>query len=307
MGKIQGLAIRWVCLAALVGGLGLVESAHAAPTTLRWKFKAGEVLRYESAQTTVSRFKQPDGPEVTQTLTLTLDLTWKVKEVDPQGVASLTQTIDRIRTTATMPFGKFSFDSKENGDASSPAGPIFKMLTGAEFLFKMNPKGELSDIQLSEKLVNSLRTDKDTPGAQGQFSEAGLKNMLVQMGLVFADEALDTGKTWNRKLAIPAGPGGETRDIEQLYTYTGPETSGKPLEVVTMATTFQPVAPDPNVPVKIKSQEATGRYLFDNESGRISTSTVTEKVDLTGEVQGATITQSNETTTVLTLQAAPTP
>ena len=307
MVKIRAVAIRWVCLMAVVGGLGVVESAQAAPTSLRWKLQPGEVLRYESAQTTVSQYKQADGPSVSQTLTLTLDLTWKVKEVDPRGLATLTQTIDRMRTTATMPFGKFSFDSKENGDASSPAGPIFKMLIGAEFTFKMNPKGELSDIQLSEKLLNSLRTDKDTPGAQGQFSEAGLKNMLVQMGLVFADDAVETGKTWSRKLAIPAGPGGETRDIDQVYTYTGPDSGGKSLDAVTMATTFQPVAPDPNVPVKIKSQEATGRYLFDNQSGRISTSTVTEKVDLTGEVQGASITQSNETTTVLTLQAAPTP
>ena len=307
MGKIRGLAVRWVCLAVVVGGLGMVKSAHAAPTTLAWKFKPGEVLRYESAQTTVSQFKQPDGASVAQTLTLTLDLTWKVQDVDPRGVTTLTQTIDRIRTTATMPFGKFSFDSKEHGDASSPAGPIFKMLVGAEFTFKMNPQGEISDIQLAEKLVNSLRTDKETPGAQGQFSEAGLKNMLVQMGLIFADDAVEPGKTWSRKLAIPAGPGGETRDIEQVYTYTGPDSGGKPLDAVTMATTFQPVAPDPTVPVKIKAQEATGRYLFDNQAGRISTSTVTEKVDLTGEVQGATINQSNETTTVLTLQPAPTP
>ncbi len=126
-------------LALLVGLLGAHLGATAAPTTLRWKFKPGEVFRYESAQSTVSKFRDPSGQEVGQTLTLTMDLTWTVKEVDPQGEASLTQTIDRIRTTATMPYGKFAIDSKDGLDAAGPAGPLFKMLVGAEFTFKMNP------------------------------------------------------------------------------------------------------------------------------------------------------------------------
>jgi len=287
-------------LALLIGLLGSNTGAGAGPTTLRWKFKLGEVFRYESAQTTISKIKDSTGQEVNTTLTLTMDLTWTVKEVDPQGGASLSQTIDRIRTTATMPFGKFAIDSQAGGDAAGPAGPLFKMLVGAEFAFKMNSRGELTDVRLSEKLLSTLRGDNEPAGAQGQFSEAGLKNMLVQMGMILPADAVDAGKTWNRKLAIPAGPDGQTREIEQIYTLGTPD-AGKPFDPIDMATKFAPVAADPNVPVTIKTQEATGRFLFDNANGRIDSSKVVERVELTGQIQGKEVGQSNETTTVLTL------
>ena len=294
-------------LALVIWTLGACSGTGQAAATLRWKFQPGEVLRYESNQTTVTKVKEPNGQEVGQTLTLTLDLSWKVNAVDPAGVANLTQTIDRIRTSATMPFGKFSFDSKESGDAGGPAGPLFKMLVGAEFTFKMNPKGELSDIALSEKLLGTLQGDREPAGAQGQFSEAGLKNMIAQMGLILPENEVNAGQTWARKLAIPAGPNGETRSIDQTYTYTGAEAGGKGLEAVDMTTRFDPVAPDPKVPVTIKSQEATGHYAFNTVGGRIETSRMVEKVDLTGQIQGKEIAQTNETITVLTLQHDKTP
>ena len=294
---------RTGCLALAVWLLGVGADA----STLRWKFKSGEVLRYESNQTTVSKVKDPSGQEVGQTLTLTMDLTWNVKEVDPQGFATLTQTIDRIKTTATTPYGKFSIDSKENSNAAGPAGPLFKMLIGAEFTFKMNPQGELSDIKLSDKLLAGLRGDNEPAGAQGQFSEAGLKNMLTQMGVVLPQDEVNIGKTWSRKLAIPAGPNGQTREIEQSYTLRGSEAADKPLDAIDMATKFAPIATDPNIPVTIKTQEATGRFLFDNANGRIDSSKVTEKVELTGQIQGKEIAQSNETITVMTLLRNKTP
>ena len=301
MTKTRHIGTRLGCFALVIGLLASGAVAGAKPTALRWKLKAGEVLRYESAQTTVSKIKDQGGQEVSTTLTLTMDLTWAVKDVDPQGMATVTQTIDRIRTTATMPYGKFAMDSKD-GDAAGPAAPLFKLLVGAEFTFKMNPQGELSDIKLSDKLLASIRGDNDPAGGQGQFSEAGLKNMLTQMGMTLPVDPVDTGKTWSRKLAIPSGANGQTREVEQTYTLAPPESSGKPLDSIDMVTKFDPAAVDPNIPVTIKTQEATGRFLFDNTSGWIESSKVTERVDLSGQMQGKEFTQSNETTTVITLQ-----
>ena len=244
MTKKRSSLIRLAGLSIIIG---LVTTTSGA-ATLRWKFKPGEVLRYESAQTTLTKVKDPGGQEVASTLTLTMDLTWKVKEVDPQGGAAIIQTIDRIRTTATFPNGKFSFDSKESGDASSPAGPLFKMLVGTEFNFKMNSQGELSDIKLADQLLATLKGDNQPAGALGQFSEAGLKNMLVQMGVILTPRDINPGDTWTRKLAIPAGMNGETREIEQTYTLGKPEATPKPLETIDMATKFSPAPPDPNLP-----------------------------------------------------------
>ncbi len=293
-------AFRGLLTLALLLGLGATDAR--AKATLRWKFQPGEVLRYQTNQTTTSKVKDGDGKEILQTLTLTIDLSWAVKAVDPSGSASLTQTIDRIRTTATMPFGKFSHDSKEAGDASSPAGPIFKMLVGSEIGFKMSPRGELSEIKLSEKLLATLKGGDEPAGAQGQFSEAGLKNMLELMGIVLPEEAVDPGATWARKLAIPAGPDGQTRAADQTFTYAGPDPSGGgKAEAIELATRFEPIKADPNVPVTIKSEEARGKYLFDNAGGRIESSTLTQHVELTGQIGGKDLAQSTDTSTVMTL------
>lgn len=282
----------------------LIVTACAAPAraaaTLRWKFREGQSLHYAMVQTQsmTSRIKGPEPQEFKQGFTLTIDQTWTVKSVDGSGVASLTQTIDRIRTTADLPGGKVTFDSKEPKDASSPAGPLFKMLVGAEFSFRMDPRGEISDIKLPEPMLATLRGDGQPAGAQGQFSEAGLKNMIAQMGLILPAEPVEVGATWGRKVSIPAGPEGQTREVEQAYTYRGPEAGAEAIDLVI---TFSPIKPDPNLPVAIKTQESRGRFGFDAAAGLIASSTVTEKVELAGTIMDKEVTQSGETTTVLTL------
>jgi hypothetical protein len=249
-----------------------------------------------------TRIKDPAPQEFKQAFTLTIDQVWTIKSVDATGVATMTQTIDRIRTTAELPMGKATFDSKEPKDSGGPAGPLFKMLVGAEFTFKMDGKGQISDVKLPEKMLAALRGDQVPAGAQGQFSEAGLKNMISQMGLLLPDGPVEPGATWSRKASIPSGADGQTRGVEQSFTYRGPETvGGGKREAIDLTIKFEPVKPDPEVPVTIKSQESRGRFVFDGEAGRIETSTVTEKVDLEGSIMGKEISQVGETSTVMTL------
>ena len=297
------LAPRRVALAMVAALLlvGLGSSTANAKTTLRWKFKEGEVLRYSMDQATVSTGQGPDGREIKQTFGLVMDMTWTIKSVDASGVASMTQTIDRVRTSAASPFGKFSFDSKEAGAAASVAGPLFKMLVGAEFSSKMSPKGEVTDIKLSDKLLATLRGDSEPAGAQGQFSEAGLKNMLAQMVIPLPEEGVDAGQTWQRAMAIPAGPDGQTRQIEQTFTYKGPDAANAGLEAIGFTTKFDPPKADPNVPVTFKKETATGQFDFDNAAGRIVKSNVVEDVEVSVTIEGKEVPQKVETTRVLAL------
>ncbi len=298
------LAIRrtspaFLAIAMLLVGTGAAPTP--AKTTLRWKFKAGDALHYSMDQTTVSTGQDPSGREIKQTFGLILDMTWTVKSVDASGVASMTQTIDRVRTSAASAFGKFSFDSKEAGDAGSVAGPLFKMLVGAEFTSKMNPLGEVTDIKLSDKLLATLRGDNEPAGAHGQFSEAGLKNMLAQMVIPLPEAGVDVGETWQRKLAVPSGPDGQTRPIEQTFTYKGPDAASRGLEAIDFTTKAEPPKPDPNVPVTLKKETATGHFGFDNASGRIVRSNVVENVEMSISLEGKDIPQKVETTRVFTL------
>jgi hypothetical protein len=293
-------ALALVFALATAAPLFGAEVESTAKTTLRWKFKAGEVLRYAMDQTTVSTGQDPEGKEMSQSINLVMDMTWTVKAVDPSGLASVVQTIDRIRTTATLPFGKITFDSKEAASATSAAGPLFKMLVGAEFTAKLSPLGEATDVKLSEKLLAMLREDEPA-GAQGQFSEAGLKNIIAQMVTPLPEAGVDVGETWTKALAIPAGPEGQTRKIEQTFTYKGADPAAGGAEVIEFSTKFEAPKPDPNVQVTFKKEGATGRVEFDNAAGRIARSTVAEDVEYSMAFQGKDLAQKVKTSRVLTL------
>src|SRR5262245_56181043 len=84
------------------------QSAFGADV-LRWKFQAGETLRYTMVQETTQGMKAM-GQEFKTSLNQTVDLHWSVKTVSSDGVADLGQTIDRVRTKVEGPGGAFEFD-----------------------------------------------------------------------------------------------------------------------------------------------------------------------------------------------------
>jgi Family of unknown function (DUF6263) len=301
-------AIRRVVLALAMAVLvvGSVQgmATAAAKATLRWKFKEGEVFRYSLDQNSVMTGQDPEGRESKQSFGLILDMTWTVKSVDASGVASIHQTIDRVRTSATAPFGKFSFDSKEAGNAPGPAGPMFRLLVGAEFSVKMTPRGEVSDIKLSDKLLATLKAEADPAGAQGPFSEAGLKNIVAQMVMPLAEAAVDAGETWTRSMSVPAGPDGQMRQVEQTFTAKGPDPKASGLEVIEFTTKLEPPKADPNngqPAFHVKKETQTGRIEFDNAAGRVVKSTAEEDVEFSVAIQGKDVQQKAQTSRVLTL------
>jgi len=125
--------------------------------------------------------------------------------------------------------------------------------------------------------------------------------MLAQMVVPLPEAGVNVGETWQRKLAIPAGPDGQTRQIEQTLTYKGPEPGSTGLEAIDFTTKSEPPKPDPNVPVVLKKESATGRFDFDNAAGRISKSNVVENVEAVLTIEGKEVPQKVETTRVLTL------
>ena len=148
------------------GLLGLVVltvtagPANVGAATLRWKFKPGETLRYAMEQKTVTTLKVP-GQQLETTLTQTIDLSWAVKDVAADGTADVSWTIDRMRTRIESAIGAFAYDSKDEkvpeGPVAAALVPTLKVLVGAQFPFKINPQGELSDVKVPEKVAQVLR------------------------------------------------------------------------------------------------------------------------------------------------------
>ena len=83
-----------------------MQPTHGAEA-LRWKFKPGETLRYTMVQETIQGMKAM-GKDFKTSLNQTVNLHWSVKNVASDGVAELSQTIDRVRTKVEGPGNSFS-------------------------------------------------------------------------------------------------------------------------------------------------------------------------------------------------------
>ena len=300
-----------IVLSALAAILAVAaaQPTHGAET-LRWKFKPGETLRYTMVQQTTQGMKAM-GQDLKTSLNQTVDLHWSVKNVASDGVAELSQTIDRIRTKVEGPGSSFEYDSQAGkdpeGQIASMLTPMLKALVGAEFTFKMNGRGELSDIKVPPKLIDSLRQAGPAANAGGMFSEEGMKNLISQSSLTLAEGPLEKGKSWTQQAKVPVPMLG-TMVTDKTYTFDGPSPKEAGLLEILLDTkvTIEPAA-DSNIAVKITSQKGTGEFAFDPQAGRVVSSRVNDKLQLSLSVMGQELEQSTDTVTSMTLAKAEAP
>lgn len=275
--------------------------ATAAATELRWKFKAGESLRYEMEQKTVTEMKLND-KEMKTTIGQTINSTWKVVSVAEDGTAELAQTLDRVRTRIESAGAAFEFDSQSEKASEGPIAatvvPMLKALVGVTFQYKMSPRGDLSDIRVPEGLVQKLKEASPATGNIAMFSEEGLKNMILESGLGLPVEPLEIGKTWNKQSKLPSPPVG-TLVTNKNYRYEGPSQKGERIGLeVLIELEGVPVG---QVDFKLGDQTGKGFFIFDNKDGKVTESSVTVKIQMLIKAQGQELSQTTETSTSMKL------
>jgi hypothetical protein len=294
---------RWGALAL---ALLFVPAPAASAATLRWKLKPGDAFHYLMEQTTVTVPKRNgmDLGKITQTFTV--DLTRTVKSVGDDGTAEMTQKFDRVRMKYDAGLVKVEFDStKEPDAASAPLVGSLKAMVGAEFSFKMTPRGEMSDVRIPEAVVKAFREAGSRGGAADQFSEEGFKKSLVETSVTFPAEDLAPGKAWSRQLKIPTPEGAQVTQT-RTYTYEGPdakEGAGVERIGITSKVDLQGAATGADKP-EIKSQDCKGALYFDNVAGRMVNSVVTEKTETTLKVMDAKIDVTVDQNTTMKLMPA---
>jgi Family of unknown function (DUF6263) len=276
-----------------------------AQEILRWKFSAGDVLKYTTEQTTMMTVKVM-GRERKQKRAQTTTYTWSVKGVSATGDADIVQRIDRLTMKVEAPpYMPFEFDS------SSPKGAVpepfeaevkqLKAAIGAEFSFKMKPSGEIESIKIPEATLKKLREGLPADeGEQGALSEQALKDMVSQSSPPpFPQVPLEAGKSWSSKpnrIPLPLG----TLVLERTFTFQGPDPVNPKLMKIAMEGRVA-LEPAQNVTAKIRLQDGKGSISFDNESGRLVSSRGTQKTEMVIANQGQEIDQTTDTNSVMTL------
>jgi hypothetical protein len=280
-----------VVLAAAV--LVATSGAAQAQKLLRWKFTPGETLRFTHELEQSQNFKVGDTPVATK-VTTTMTMTQKIDAVDSQGVASVTQTIDRLQMKMAPPPGTtegLDYDSDPpkpaEGIIAASVTPLFDALVKKPFAMKIDPRGQVTDMKLPAGLVEAL--GKAGIGAmQGMFSEDALKQM-TGLGLTLAEKPVAKDDTWSRDASVAMPMLGAMKTTTK-YRYDGTETrDGKELDKIacTMQMDIVPPKDQPAaVQAKIGDQKTEGTIYFDNQAGRLVECKMTSKITMTVDVAG---------------------
>jgi hypothetical protein len=304
-GRTRGAGLPSVAAALLLSAAwwvaGPAASADAAEA-LRWKFRAGETLRF-AIETKSNMTAKAMGIERKTTQTQTVETSWKVRSVDASGGAEINYRMDRIRLRVEMP-PLMPLDYDSANDKGDPPGfeaiaRSVRAQVGAELTFKMKPNGEITDIQLPEGTLKKLREATPPGGPEGEISEKTIKEavLLQSSPPSFPEGPMEAGKSWSPKptrMPLPFA----TLVLDKTFTYQGPDPQSPALLLVAVETTAK-VEPIEGVDVKatIRKQDGKGTMTFDAQAGRIARTNLTVKMDMSIVQTGQSTEVSSEMTT----------
>lgn len=273
--------------------VGLLPAAPAQEMALRWKFEQGQKLSYRRTQdrTMTSNI---GGQTVKQTLARVTDMTLVVDQVDKDGSARLTLTVDRIRLTQTSPRGEVKYDTatrdEPEGEAKRLAASL-RPMAGLSFSLRMTPRGEISDVELTPEASKRLEEAPALLKALGNTDN--LKHLVPSV--LLPEDGVTLGKTWQEQTEF-AEPVVGTRKLTVTYRYTGTrKEGGRQLDEIATATelTLDP-GEDARVKVKLKEQTGKGLVRFDRSAGHLLSREEKDRTRMVVTLGGREVEQETE-------------
>lgn len=165
---------------------------------LRWKFRAGQELRYEVAQQTTTQIRGMSQDQTTTTTYL-----WKVENLAEDGTATVRMKYESLRVKASG-LQEFEYDSRK--DKEPPANQsvqIQSKLVGQSFTLKMTPAGRVKEVKGFDKILDRMLEDQPEEQrelARGMleqmFTGKTMESMFQQMTPALPEKKVSVGDTW---------------------------------------------------------------------------------------------------------------
>jgi hypothetical protein len=176
------------------------------------------------------------------------------------------------------PVGVIEYDSASN---EAPVGfaamlaPVYKALTESEFELTITDRGEIKDVKIPEKLIESLKNSPNAAAMGDLATPDGFKKMMSQSALVLPEKAPTEGEQSATKVELNAPMGGK-QIVETTYRYEGTrDVDGATCAV--FRPTLKMSYEGGNQP-NIKEQESSGEILFNVDAGRLHSSKLDQKM-----------------------------
>ena len=268
---------------------------------LAWKFEEGQSFKVSMNQNTDIEMDL-GGQAMGTTTTAVNELSLTIGSVDADGVASATNTIDRMVISTKTPMMSFEFDSNNEEDGEGPAASIaqaIRPMIGQPMTQKMKPNGEISDVQIPEEALEGIAGGN--PQMAGMFSEKTLEDMATKSSLVFSEPVQEIGATWNVAETIDMGEIKVSTSTE--YTYRGvADIEGKPMHVIEGDVTMDfPNGGTGGADVEITDQDSKITFYFDGVAGRMVKSELDQNVSMSITAAGQKIAQELKQTMTMTI------
>jgi hypothetical protein len=255
--------------------LSLARLPASAQTILQWKFRPGEIIRYAlTLDQTVTRSTSQESACAQTEMTLT------VRDVGPDRAAHLMLVIDRAQYKKKLSTTEIHYDSKSDAEPvglEPKSAAHLKELLSSEFIFKMTPQGEVSDIRVAARDQQKSETPSLKP-ASAPIAKL-VKNLVP--AFLLPEEPVSAGRSWQEQREY-LEPNRGIRKMDITYHYIRPELyGGRPAEKIGFAADVRYVAiPPSRLSVGIKRSDCSGTVYFDKSAGLLALREYKEKLSL---------------------------
>jgi hypothetical protein len=280
-------------LVVVVSFLINLSVAHAEEK-LAWKFQPEDKIGYELEM----EMQMADGDR-TLKIVHRIWMTLAVGEVSDEGVASLTQTVDRMAVEITPPAdadppGTRKFDSKDGlktaVDKSDPSMAVMPALAeamiGQPIAMKVSPQGAVSDVKIPAAMITAMKKSSAAPMSE-LFTPEGIKQTASRVITPLPAGEVAVGKNWDVTIELKAPNVGKQITKTEYKLVGNEEQDGKQVAKIDVATNLKLVTdPGAELKLEVKNQESSGVVYFDKAAGRVVSSSLTDKMALTAELGG---------------------
>lgn len=290
--RLQSSATFITALALTAMALG--SPIHAQSNEVCWKLKTNDQFDLNFNQTSKSD-TTIDSRETSIESKTEIEMTWKVSNVDPEGTATIQQTITGINLVVN------GFTRKKKGETGAPllevavdtSVPAKTSAQGKKLLKQIQPllnvpidvvmaaTGEILDVKISTDVADLLNELPNTRNLRQLFSADGLKQMMGASSVILP-QPLTVGQTWNRQSTTDTAMG--AMEQTETYTYLGNKDSEQgQVAVFNVLTALKPLdskskQQGSSLQGKLISFSGSGNLMMDLENGFFSTSKIQNTV-----------------------------
>lgn len=264
----------WAVIAASASAQSAAPPAttEAVAPPILWKFTRGQTLRYQRSENADIRRVEGELTYPVSESQHTLDIRWYVEQVDDDGTATITQTIERVRETKDGPKGKQETDSKKSRKGVFP-------LPGTKFKFSMSPHGRSSEVTLPSRLEKAL--EAQAPGELVAWVVQSLEQSMP--GFLLPSDDSCRRQPWSHQTEERPTTLGLIK-LTRQYDYAGQklQPDGLAAEAFRISSSAESIA-DPRTPFRYSLDQFSGKGTieFDAAAGRMLASIEQLRFDVT--------------------------